>query len=72
MIDAIQGTMIRSSPIVCEGDKSEICCISFSMLRKLMFMGHRSGIISAWTPDSQTVIKIAGLSKIHDGVSLSL
>jgi hypothetical protein len=60
--------MIKSSPITCEGDMSEICCLSFSMLKKLMFMGHKSGIISAWTPDSQTVIKIAGLSKIHDGV----
>jgi hypothetical protein len=69
MIDMIQGALIRSSPIVCEGDKSEICCVTFSMLRKLMFMGHKSGIISAWTPDSQTVIKIAGLSKIHEGVS---
>jgi hypothetical protein len=38
------------------------------MMRKLMFMGHKSGVISAWTPDAQTVIKIAGLSKIHDGV----
>lgn len=69
MIDMIQGKLIRSSPIVCDGDKSEICCVTFSMLRKLMFMGHKSGIISAWTPDSQSVIKLAGLSKIHDGVS---
>ena len=65
----IQGKLIRSSPIVCDGDNSEICCVTFSMLRKLMFMGHKSGIISAWTPDSQSVIKLAGLSKIHDGVS---
>ncbi len=71
MIDKTTGTLVRSSPITC-GDTSEIMCVCFSISKKLLFCGHKSGVLSAWQPDSQNIISIAGLSKFHDGVRIGL
>jgi WD40 repeat protein len=54
------------SSIPNENDKSEVMCISFSMMKKIFLCGHKNGVISAWIPDQQAILKIMGLSKFHD------
>jgi hypothetical protein len=33
-------------------------------------VGHRSGVISAYSPDSVQILNMVGLSKFHDGVNI--
>ena len=64
----INGTLNKINSIPNENDNSDMICITFSTLRKLFFVGHKSGVLAAYLPDSQTILKMAGLLKIHDGV----
>jgi hypothetical protein len=64
----IQGTLNKIKTIPNENDNTDMMCITFSSLRKLFFVGHKSGVLAAYLPDGQTILKLAGLLKIHDGV----
>ena len=64
----VQGALNKIMTIPNENENSDMLCITFSAMRKLFFVGHRSGVIGAYVPDGQTVLKLAGLLKIHDAV----
>ncbi len=61
-----EGSLNNLNSIVYESDKSEMMCISFSTMRSLFFVGHKSGIITAYSPDASKILKFVGLLKIHD------
>lgn len=65
-IDMVNGSLNKVSSIVNENDKSDVMCISFSMAKTVFLCGHKSGSISAWSPDQQTILKMVGISKFHD------
>lgn len=66
----IQKSFLLINAIANENDRSEMMCISFSVQRSIMFVGHKSGVISAFSPDNATILKFQGCMKIHDGVIL--
>lgn len=65
----IQKSFLMINSIPNENDKTDMMCISFSLQRSIMFIGHKSGVISAFSPDSTTILKFQGCMKIHDGVN---
>ena len=67
--DMIQRSFQLMSSIPNENDKTDMMCISFSLQRSIMFIGHKSGVISAFSPDSTTILKFQGCMKIHDEVN---
>jgi WD40 repeat protein len=66
-IDFTKGIINNITSISNEFDKTEVDCISFSSVKNLFMCGHKSGSISAWMPDQQTILKNVGTSKFHDG-----
>jgi hypothetical protein len=67
-LDMIQGSLTRVNVINNDNDKSDMMCITFSAIRSLFFVGHKSGMLAAYSPDNQTILKPVGMLKIHDEV----
>ena len=66
------GTLIKVKTISLDNATSDMTSIAFSSTRRLFFTGHKSGVLSAFTPDGQNYLSIAGYSKFHDGVTIYL
>ncbi len=62
-----QGLLNKVTSILIENDKSEVMSIAFSAMKSILMCGHKSGVISAWSPDPMTTLKSVGYSKFHDG-----
>jgi hypothetical protein len=67
-IDYNMGVINKVKVISLDSSTSDMMSIAFSLSRKLFFMGHKSGILSAFSTDAQNFLVIAGYSKFHDGV----
>jgi hypothetical protein len=62
------GVISKGNNIPCDVNITELLCITFNIMAKVFFCGHKSGSLSAWVPDDTNFLKMQETIKIHDGV----